>query len=80
MFEVVQLHRTRNEASFAKLFAADAGQRIVNKAVTILGGYSFISDFPLERIYRDVKGIEFGAGTQQIQRLIIAQELMKTLK
>ena len=51
--------------------------RVVDKAMQILGGYGFISEFPIERMYRDMKGIEFGAGTTQIQKLIIIQELMK---
>jgi len=51
--------------------------RAVDKAVQILGGYGFISEFPVERMYRDMKGIEFGAGTTQIQKLIIAQELLR---
>ena len=72
--------RTRLEASYAKLFCAEAGIRAVGKAVQVFGGYGFIREFPVERMYRDVKGIEFGAGTNQIQRLIIIRELMKTLQ
>lgn len=72
--------RARLEASYAKLFCAEAGIRAVGKAVQVFGGYGFIREFPVERMYRDVKGIEFGAGTNQIQRLIIIRELMKTLQ
>jgi len=71
--------RVRLEASYAKLFCSQAGLRVVDKAIQILGGYGFISEFPIERMYRDMKGIEFGAGTTQIQKLIIVGELMKTL-
>jgi len=67
----------RLEASYAKLFCSQAGLRVVDKAIQILGGYGFISEFPIERMYRDMKGIEFGAGTTQIQKLIIVGELMK---
>ena len=69
--------RVRLEASYAKLFCSQVGMRSVDKAVQIMGGYGFISEFPVERMYRDVKGIEFGAGTTQIQKLIIAKELLR---
>lgn len=69
--------RVRLEASYAKLLGSQVGMRVVDKAVQILGGYGFISEFPVERMYRDMKGIEFGAGTTQIQKLIIVRELMK---
>ncbi len=68
--------RARLDASYAKLFCAEAGVRAVGKAVQVFGGYGFMREFPIERMYRDVKGIEFGAGTNQIQRLIIMRELM----
>ena len=69
--------RVRLEASYAKLFCAEVGVRAVGKAVQIFGGYGYIREFPIERMYRDVKGIEFGAGTNQIQKLIIINELIK---
>jgi isovaleryl-CoA dehydrogenase len=72
--------RVRLEASYAKLFGARVGVEAVGKAVQIFGGYGFIREFPIERMYRDVKGIEFGAGTNQIQKLIIIGEMMKGLK
>jgi len=72
--------RVRLEASYAKLFCAEVGVRAVGKAAQVFGGYGFIREFPVERMYRDVKGIEFGAGTNQIQRLIIISELMKRLQ
>ena len=52
----------------------------VGKAVQVFGGYGFIREFPIERMYRDIKGIEFGAGTNQIQKLIIIGELMKGMQ
>ncbi|MGD0275486.1 MAG: acyl-CoA dehydrogenase family protein [Syntrophales bacterium] len=69
--------RTRLEASYAKLFCSQVGIRAVDKAVQVLGGYGFISEFPVERMYRDMKGIEFGAGTTQIQKIIIVSELLR---
>jgi len=69
--------RVRLEASYAKLFCAQAGVDVVSKAVQIFGGYAFIREFPIERIYRDIKAIECGAGTNQIQKLIIVGELVK---
>lgn len=69
--------RVRLEASYAKLFCSQAGMRVVNNAMQIFGGYGFIKEFPVERMYRDIKSIEFGAGTTQIQKLIIVRELMK---
>jgi isovaleryl-CoA dehydrogenase len=71
--------RVRLEASYAKLFCSQAGMRVVDKAMQIFGGYGFIKEFPVERFYRDVKGIEFGAGTTQIQKLIIMRELVKEM-
>ena len=72
--------RVRLEASYAKLFCAEAGVRAVGKASQVFGGYGFIREYPIERMYRDIKGIEFGAGTNQIQRIIIINELMKKMK
>ena len=66
----------RLEASCAKLFCAEAGIRAVGRAMQVFGGYGFIREYPIERMYRDVKGIEFGAGTNQIQKLIIMGELL----
>lgn len=65
------------EASQAKVFGSHVGMEVVNKALQVLGGYGYISEFPVERMYRDIKGIEIGAGTTQIQKLIIARELLR---
>lgn len=72
--------KVRLEASYAKLFGAKVGVEAVGKAVQVFGGYGFIREFPIERMYRDVKGIEFGAGTNQMQKLIIIGEMMRGLK
>jgi isovaleryl-CoA dehydrogenase len=72
--------RVRLEASYAKLFCAKVGVEAISKAIQVFGGYGFIREFPIERMYRDAKGIEFGAGTNQIQKLIIVGELMKGMQ
>lgn len=64
----------RREASIAKLFSAEAARRAAERAVQIHGGYGYITDYPVERYYRDVKLCEIGEGTSEIQRLIIARE------
>ncbi len=66
----------RLESSMAKLFASEAAARAAARAVQIHGGYGFIKDYPVERIYRDVKLCEIGEGTSEIQRLIIAREIL----
>jgi alkylation response protein AidB-like acyl-CoA dehydrogenase len=66
----------RLQSSMAKLFASEAAARAAARAVQIHGGYGFIKDYPVERIYRDVKLCEIGEGTSEIQRLIIAREVL----
>ncbi|MDR5709458.1 MAG: acyl-CoA dehydrogenase family protein [Armatimonadota bacterium] len=66
----------RREASMAKLLASEAARRATERAVQIHGGYGFIRDYPVERYYRDVKLCEIGEGTSEIQRLIIAREIL----
>lgn len=66
----------RLESSMAKLFASEAATRAASRAVQIHGGYGFIKDYPVERIYRDVKLCEIGEGTSEIQRLIIARDAL----
>ena len=66
----------RLAASMAKLYASEAASRAANRAVQIHGGYGFIKDYPVERIYRDVKLCEIGEGTSEVQRLIIAREAL----
>jgi alkylation response protein AidB-like acyl-CoA dehydrogenase len=61
----------------AKLYASEAAARAAAKAVQIHGGYGFIKDYPVERIYRDVKLCEIGEGTSEIQRIIIAHALFE---
>ncbi|HWB86261.1 MAG TPA: acyl-CoA dehydrogenase family protein [Bryobacteraceae bacterium] len=71
-------HRVTRESSIAKLFASEAAVRIANEAVQIHGGYGFIKDYPVEKFYRDVKLCTIGEGTSEIQRLVIARQLLKS--
>ncbi|MHB8872294.1 MAG: acyl-CoA dehydrogenase family protein [Myxococcaceae bacterium] len=66
------------EASMAKLFASEAAMRACNKAVQIHGGYGYTREFPVERYLRDAKLCEIGEGTSEVQRSVIARELMKS--
>jgi len=65
------------EASVAKLFASDMVMKTTKDAIQIHGGYGYSREFPLERFYRDAKITEIGDGTSEIQRLIIADEIIK---
>ncbi|MBI4416249.1 MAG: acyl-CoA dehydrogenase family protein, partial [Euryarchaeota archaeon] len=66
----------KKEASMAKLFASEAAMWVTTKAVQIHGGYGYIKDYPVERMFRDAKLCEIGEGTSEIQRLVIARELL----
>ena len=63
------------EASMAKLFASEMAERVASDAIQIHGGYGYLADFPVERIYRDVRVCQIYEGTSDIQRLIIAREI-----
>jgi alkylation response protein AidB-like acyl-CoA dehydrogenase len=65
------------EASMAKLFASEAAQRAVSQAVQIHGGYGYIDEFPVERYFRDARVQTIYEGTSEIQRLVIARELLR---
>ncbi len=69
----------KTEASMAKLYASEAAFRAANEAVQIHGGYGFIKDYPVEKFYRDVKLCAIGEGTSEIQRMVIARELLGPL-
>ena len=62
-------------ASFAKLYAAEVSHRVVNQAVQIHGGYGFMDEYPVSRMYRDQKINEIGEGTNEVQRLVIARQI-----
>ncbi|HXR97143.1 MAG TPA: acyl-CoA dehydrogenase [Terriglobales bacterium] len=64
-------------SAMAKLYAGEVAVRAANECVQIHGGYGFIKDYPAEKFYRDVKLCTIGEGTSEIQRLVIARELLK---
>jgi alkylation response protein AidB-like acyl-CoA dehydrogenase len=68
--------RFTRESSMAKLYAGEVAVRVANEAVQIFGGYGFIKDYPAEKYYRDVKLCTIGEGTSEIQRLVIARQLL----
>ena len=68
--------RYTQESSMAKLYAGEVAVRVANEAVQIFGGYGFIKDYPAEKYYRDVKLCTIGEGTSEIQRLVIARQLL----
>ena len=69
--------KVTRESSMAKLFASEVAVRICDETVQLFGGYGFIKDYPAEKFYRDVKLCTIGEGTSEIQRLVIARQLLK---
>jgi alkylation response protein AidB-like acyl-CoA dehydrogenase len=69
--------RVTKESSMAKLFASEVAVRVADEALQVHGGYGFIKDYPVEKFYRDVKLATIGEGTSEIQRLVIARQLLK---
>lgn len=65
------------EAAMAKLFASEAAERICSSAIQAFGGYGYVSDFPVERIYRDVRVCQIYEGTSDIQKILIARGLAR---
>lgn len=72
-----QGQRTTKESSMAKLFASEIGVRVCEEAVQIHGGYGYTKDYPAEKYWRDSKLCTIGEGTSEIQRMIIAREILK---
>jgi len=68
--------RTTLESSMAKLYASEIAVRVAEDAVQIHGGYGFVKDYPVEKYFRDVKLTTIGEGTSEIQRLVIARQLL----
>jgi hypothetical protein len=73
-----QGRRVSREGSMAKLYAGEVAVRATNEALQIHGGYGFIKDYPVEKFYRDVKLCTIGEGTSEIQRMVIARELLRS--
>ncbi len=67
----------RQAASMAKLYASEAASRAANASLQVLGGYGYMRDQPVERILRDARLMEIGEGTSEIQRIVIARELLR---
>jgi butyryl-CoA dehydrogenase len=63
------------EAAMAKLFASEMAERVVSEAMQVFGGYGYVADFPVERIYRDVRVCQIYEGTSDIQKILIARAL-----
>ena len=66
------------ESAMAKLYSSEVAVRVANEAVQIHGGYGFIKDYPVEKFYRDAKLCTIGEGTSEIQRMVIARQLLKS--
>ena len=66
----------KKEAAMGKLFSSEAAMWVTTQAVQVHGGYGYIKDYPVERMFRDAKLCEIGEGTSEIQRLVIARELL----
>ena len=71
--------KTTLESSMAKLYASEIGVYVADRALQIFGGYGYVKDFPVEKFYRDMKLCTIGEGTSEIQRLVIARELLKAI-
>ena len=69
--------RHSKEASMAKLYAGDTAMWVAERAVQIHGGYGYVTEFPVERFFRDAKITQIYEGTQEVQRIVIAREINK---
>ena len=69
--------KTTLESSMAKLYTSEVAVKVANEALQIHGGYGFVKDYPAEKFYRDVKLCTIGEGTSEIQRMVIARQLLK---
>ena len=65
-----------SSSSFAKTFAADTAMKVAADAVQIFGGYGFIREYPVEKYFRDAKIMQIYEGTNQIQRVVIAKDIL----
>ena len=63
------------EAAMAKLFATEMAERVCSDAIQVHGGYGYVSDFPVERIYRDVRVCQIYEGTSEVQKILIGRAL-----
>ena len=77
LFVAIRGERFTMEASIAKLFASEAATAVCNDCLQIHGGYGYTREFDIERHLRDVKLCEIGEGTSQVQRMVIAKNLLR---
>ena len=68
------------EAAMAKLFASESAMKTAEKAIQVLGGYGYVRDYPVERIFRDTKLLEIGEGTSEVLRVIISKKIYEEIK
>ena len=68
------------EAAMAKLFSSEIAMQVTTEAIQILGGYGYIKEYDVERFFRDAKILEIGEGTSEVQRMIIARELVQSVQ
>jgi alkylation response protein AidB-like acyl-CoA dehydrogenase len=71
---------TTRESAMAKVYASEVAVAVAEEAIQIHGGYGYTKDYPVERAWRDAKLCTIGEGTSEIQRLVIARELLKSLE
>ena len=76
-FRMDQGEAADKEASMAKLFASEEGKWIVDKALQLHGGYGYIKDYKVERMYRDCRVFTIYEGTSQVQQIVISSKLLK---
>jgi acyl-CoA dehydrogenase len=69
--------RAVKECAMAKAFCNEMSQQVINMAMQIHGGYGYMEDFEVERMYRDVRGLAFGGGTPQMLRSRVTHELLR---
>ena len=68
--------RIPREAAMAKLFATESAQRVIDDAVQLFGGMGVVSGHPVERLYREIRALRIYEGTSEIQKLILAEQLL----
>ena len=68
------------EAAMAKLFSSETAMMVTTEAIQVLGGYGYIKEYDVERFFRDAKTLEIGEGTSEVQRMIIARELINSVQ
>jgi alkylation response protein AidB-like acyl-CoA dehydrogenase len=65
------------EAAMAKMFATEMAEKVCRDAIQVHGGYGYSQEYPVERLYRDARLMTIGEGTSEIQRLVIARQVLK---